>query len=118
MSNSTDHAGDADRREDTERVDAARDEQSEQSLLPAPGTAADADDRVPDRYAGGDGETQTVAGRVPESRKQFIEDLVDVHPEFESTNALISAWVDQLCAELGEEVAERQDAIEAARNDF
>lgn len=117
MSNSSEHAGQQNRTDDTDTESASGDTTKGRSLLPRPRESDESPPSLPEKYTD-DSSTESVGGRVPTGNKAFIEDLVEVHPHFESTNSLINAWIAELRDEHAEYVAERLNQIEDARGEF
>jgi len=118
MSNSSEHAGEQHRKEDSDTGGVSTGKTDDHPLLPSPRDAEDRERPLPERYADDGGPSESVGARVEPGHKRFIEDLVDVHPDFDSTNSLINAWIAELADEHGERVAERRDQIQEARGEF
>lgn len=89
-------------------------------LIPSGNLPENLNQQLPDRYQDvPDAKpSRTAAVRVTEGDKQFLEDLVDVHPDFDSVNALFFAWVRELQMEHGERVSERVEQLQQARESF
>jgi len=118
MSNSSEHPGQQNRTDDSDTESASDETADGRSLLPRPRESDDRPPSLPEKYTEEGSSPESVGARVPPGNKRFIEDLVEVHPHFESTNSLINAWIAELRDEHAEYVAERLDQIEDARGEF
>lgn len=104
---------------ESDRTDGASATQSHE-LLPDGDHPDGTEPSIPEKYRDSPGETRStsVSGRVTEGDAEFISDLVEVHPDFDSNNALVRAWVKSLKERYGEKVEEKAEEVDEIRSEF